>query len=91
MQHITRHPVRMNIHLCRNSLIRTAYASIFISSTFKHNTQRVLVSNGQSRLRGGRALWITSHPRLIDSCIKYASEPTVADLIRLQSRSQLSH
>jgi hypothetical protein len=62
MQPITLHPDRMYIHLCRNSLIRTAYATVLVSSTFERNTQRVLVSNLQSRLRGVRALWSPSHP-----------------------------
>jgi hypothetical protein len=39
-------PDRMNIHLCRNSLIRTAYATVLVSSTFKHNTQRVQFLTG---------------------------------------------
>jgi hypothetical protein len=59
---ITRYPDRRNIHVCRNSLSRTIYATVLVSSTFKRNTHRVLVSNRQSRLRGGRALWSMSHP-----------------------------
>ncbi len=42
-------PDRMNIHLARNSLISTAYATVLVSSTFKRNAQHVLVSNWQSR------------------------------------------
>jgi hypothetical protein len=48
MPPITRHPDRMNIHLARNSLIRTAYATVLLGSTFKRNTQSVLVFNWQS-------------------------------------------
>ncbi len=66
MQPITRHPDRMNIHLARYSLISTAYAAVLVSSTFKRNAQHVLVSNWQSRLRGGRTLWSSAYLRLAD-------------------------
>jgi hypothetical protein len=75
----------------RNSLISTVYASVLVRSTFKRNTQCVLFSNWQSRLRGGRAWWSTSYPRLTASSIKFSTEPTTVDWISLQNRLQLSH
>jgi hypothetical protein len=90
-QSVTRHPDRMNIHLSRNSLIRTAYATVLLGSRIKCNTRRVLVSYWPSPLCESHALWSTSYPRLTDSSIKYATEPTAADWISLQSRSHMLH
>jgi hypothetical protein len=86
-----RHSDLVNIHLCRSSLIRTACATVLLSSTFKRNTQRILVCNWQSGLRGDRALWSRSHPWLTGSSIKYVTEPIAADWISLQGCSQLSY
>jgi hypothetical protein len=46
MEPITRHPHRMNIHLSRNSLVRTAYATVLVSSIFKRNAQLVQFLTG---------------------------------------------
>ena len=46
MEPITRHPDRMNIHLCRYSLVRTAYETVLLSSTFIRNTQLIQFLTG---------------------------------------------
>jgi hypothetical protein len=46
MEPVTRHPDCKNIHLCRNSLVHTAYATVLVSSTFIRNTQLVQFVTG---------------------------------------------